>query len=229
LLRSAKDTEHSDFLRKLGLFVEPEFLDAATCARLVAEIRSAAADKGIVVGRKEERESGGAVDESGRKVWHAQIHSATETEISRRLESVRPRLERHFGVRLTDCEGPHFLRYDAGGFHVPHRDARPGSPLDIKRRKVSLVVFLNSSVPEPVAGTKNRKRKDVETAYGYGGGELVLYGLVDDPKWQNFGFSVPANTGLLVAYPSYQAHEIKPVKFGQRFTIVAWFRGDAAW
>ncbi len=197
--------------RKLGLFVEPEFLDAATCARIVAETRAAPADRGIVVGGHEVREKGGAVDETSRKAWRAQIGGATELEISERLESLRPKLEPHFNVRLTDCEGPNFLRYDKGGFHVPHRDSRPGSPPEIRRRAVSAVIFLNPSVQVPAIGD------------GYGGGELVLYGLIDDPKWQKFGFPIDATAGLMVAYRSYQMHEIKPVMFGQRFSIVAWF------
>ncbi|MGA7869918.1 MAG: 2OG-Fe(II) oxygenase [Candidatus Binatus sp.] len=200
--------------RKLGLFVDAEFLDAATCARIVAETRAAAAEKGIVVGGRDVRELGGAVDESLRKVWHTQISAATELEISDRLEKVRPKLERHFNVRLSECEGPNFLRYGEGGFHVPHRDSRPTSPLEIHRRAVSVVVFLNPSVQDPALG------------YGYGGGELVLYGLIDDPKWQKFGFPLEATPGLLLAYDSNQKHEVRPVKFGERFTIVAWFLRD---
>ena len=204
----------AEFFRKLGLFVEPEFLDTATCSRIVAETRTAVAEKGIVVGGREVRETGGGVDESARKVWNAQIRGATESEISDRLESLRPRLERHFNVRLSDREGPYFLRYDEGGFHVPHRDSRPSSPLEIRRREVSLVIFLNPSVHDPAIGD------------GYDGGELVLYGLIDEPKWKKFGFSLDATRGLLLAYRSYQAHEVRPVKFGQRFTIVAWFLQD---
>jgi len=204
----------ADLFRKLGLFVETEFLDAATCSRIIAETRAAPVEKGIVVGGRDVREMGGAVDESSRKVWNAQIRGATELEISDRLESLRPKLERHFNVRLSDCEGPYFLRYDKGGFHVPHRDARPGSPPEIRRRAVSVVIFLNPSVQDPAIGN------------GFAGGELVLYGLIDDPKWQKFGFPVTATPGLLIAYQSYQMHEIKPVEFGERFTIVAWFLRD---
>lgn len=200
----------ADLLRKLGLFVEDEFLDGVTCSRIIAETRSAPAEKGIVVGAHAVREMGGGVDESSRKAWHAQVRDATEVEISDRLEHLLPKLERHFDVRLSDCEGPNFLRYEAGGFHVPHRDSRPGSPSEIRRRAVSVVIFLNSAVQDPAIGN------------GYGGGELVLYGLVDDPKWQKFGFPITATPGLLVAYRSYQMHEIKPIKFGQRYTIVAW-------
>jgi SM-20-related protein len=202
------------FFRRLGLFVDPEFLDAATCSRLVAETRAAPAEKGIVVGAREVREKGGAIDESGRKVWHTQIGRATELEISDRLDNLRPKLERHFNVCLGDREGPHFLRYDQGGFHVPHRDSRPSSPLEIRRRAVSVVVFLNSPVQDPAI------------ADGHGGGELVLYDLLDDPKWKKYGFSVDATPGLLIAYRSDAAHEIRPVKFGQRFTIVTWFLQD---
>lgn len=205
---------NADFFRKFGLFVEPEFLDSATCSRVIAETRTAAAEKGIVVGGRDVRETGGGVDESVRKVWNVQVRGATESEISDRLENLRPRLERHFDVRLTARQGPYFLRYDQGGFHVPHRDSRPSSPLEVRKRAVSLVVFLNPSVDDPVIGD------------GYGGGELFLYDLFDDPKLKDLGFSVEATPGLLLAYRSNQPHGISPVKFGQRFTIVAWFVRD---
>jgi SM-20-related protein len=214
--RDTRKMPDAGFFRKLGLFVDSEFLGAATCARVVAEIRAARAEKGIVVGQREVRETGGAVDESGRKVWHAQISESTESEISDRMESLRPKLERHFNIRLSDREGPNFLRYDQGGFHKPHRDSRPSSPLEIRRRAVSVVVFLNPSVDSPA------------TVDGYGGGELILYGLIDDPKWKRYGFTLDATPGLLIAYRSYEAHEIKPVKFGQRFSIVTWFLQDSS-
>jgi predicted 2-oxoglutarate/Fe(II)-dependent dioxygenase YbiX len=193
------------------VFVEPEFLDAATCARVVAEARMAAGEKGIVVGGDDVREKGGAVDESLRKVWYVQIPDATEREISRRLERLRPGLENHFKIPLRARQGPYFLRYDKGGFHSTHRDSRPTSPIEVRKREVSVVVFLNPSVNDPANGD------------GYGGGELFLYGLLDDPKLKNFGFSVEAKPGLLVAYRSKQTHGVSPVKFGQRYTIVAWF------
>jgi SM-20-related protein len=204
------------FFRKLGLFVDSQFLDVATCSRIVAEMRLAAAVKGIVVGKREVREAGGGVDESGRRVWHTQISESTRKDISDPLESLRPRLERHFDIRLGDREGPNFLRYDEGGFHLPHRDSRPTSPPEIRKRAISVVVFLNPSLDDPATGD------------GYGGGELILYGLVDDPKWQKYGFSLDATPGLLIAYHSYQAHEIKPVKFGQRFSIVTWFSQNSS-
>ncbi|MFZ0679660.1 2OG-Fe(II) oxygenase [Candidatus Binatus sp.] len=204
----------ADLLRKLGLFVENEFLDAVTCARIIAETRSAPAEKSIVVGVHAVREMGGGVDESSRKAWHAQVRDSTRAEISDRLERLRPKLERHFDLHLSDCEGPNFLRYETGGFHVPHRDSRPGSPPGIRRRAVSVIIFLNRAVQDSAIGD------------GYGGGELVMYGLVDDPKWQKFGFPIPATPGLLVAYRSNQMHEIKPIKFGQRYSIVAWLLQD---
>jgi predicted 2-oxoglutarate/Fe(II)-dependent dioxygenase YbiX len=202
---------NGDFIRKFGLFVEPEFLDSTTCSRVVAEARAAAAEKGIVVGGREVRGMGGAVDESVRKVWNVQVGGATESEISYKLEGLRPTLEQHFNIRFSAREGPYFLRYDEGGFHVPHRDSRSSSPVEVRKREVSVIIFLNPSVDDRAIGD------------GYGGGELFLYGLFDDPKLKNFGFSVEATPGLLLAYRSQQAHGVSPVKFGQRFTIVAWF------
>jgi predicted 2-oxoglutarate/Fe(II)-dependent dioxygenase YbiX len=205
---------NADFFRKLGLFVEPEFLDPATCARVIAEARAAGGEKGIIVGSREVRDKGGAVDESLRKVSNVQVQGATESEISERLEGLRPGLENHFKISLRGRQGPYFLRYDEGGFHVPHRDSRPTSPIEVRKREVSIIVFLNPSASDPTSSD------------GYGGGELFLYGLFDDPKLKNFGFSVEGTPGLLLAYRSQLTHGVSPVKFGQRFTIVAWFLQD---
>jgi predicted 2-oxoglutarate/Fe(II)-dependent dioxygenase YbiX len=72
------------------------------------------------------------------------------------------------------------------------------------------VIFLNarSSVP-----AENR----------YGGGSLKFYALLDGPKWENCPFSLDAEPGLLIAFRSDTVHEVEPVTFGQRFTIVTWF------
>ena len=58
----------------------------------------------------------------------------------------------------------------------------------------------------------------------YTGGALTLYGLVDDPKWRDYGFAVAPAPGLLVAFPSDMLHEVTPVIAGERCTVANWFR-----
>ena len=204
-----------EFFRKLGLFVQPGFLDGATCARIRDEMRRVAADKQMVVRERRAYEGENVLNESGRRVWGARITGATEIFVSAELKALKPRLARYFKVPLGACAGPNFLRYEVGGIHTPHRDVSPDSPSLIRDRKVSIVIFLNG--PQTT-------RTDEDT---YGGGELILYGLLDGPDWEKCGFPVPSSPGLLLAYPSDVQHEVRPVTSGQRFTIVAWFKSGS--
>lgn len=201
-----------EFFRKMGLFVQPDFLDAATCARIRAEMRRVAADKEMVVVKGKAREEESALDECGRRVWGARITGPTEVLIAAQLEALKPSLARHFKVPLGACAGPNFLRYDIGGVHIPHRDASLDSPLQIRDRKVSVVIFLNGA-------QTSRANEDA-----YGGGDLIFYGLLDGPDWGKCGFSIDTSPGLLLAYPSNVKHEVRRVTSGRRFTIVAWFK-----
>ena len=73
-------------------------------------------------------------------------------------------LEQHFGLALSECEPPQFLRYQDGDFFVPHQDGN--TPLihdDSRFRKISAVLFLSAQADEPAPDS-------------YGGGALVLHG-----------------------------------------------------
>jgi predicted 2-oxoglutarate/Fe(II)-dependent dioxygenase YbiX len=201
-----------EFFRKLGLYVQPDFLDAATCARIRDEMRRVAADKEMIAVRGEDGQLEEVLDESGRRVWGDRITGPTEVRITAELEALKPSLASCFKVPLDTGTGPNFLRYDVGGLYVPHRDVTPHSPIQIRDRKVSIVIFLN--------GSKTSSADDD----AYGGGDLVFYGLLDGPEWEGCGFPTKSSPGLLLAYPSHVMHEVKPVTSGQRFTIVAWFK-----
>jgi hypothetical protein len=56
-----------EFFRKLGLYVQPDFLDAATCARIRDEMRRVAADKEMIAVRGEDGQLEEVLDESGRR------------------------------------------------------------------------------------------------------------------------------------------------------------------
>ena len=138
-----------------------------------------------------------------RTAWEVPIPDAAD--VSTRVTALRSELSDHFGGPLGDLEEPTFLLYRAGGFYRPHRDraSRTDDAAGTARaRRVSIVVFLNA---------------------GYTGGALTLYGLIDDPVWRDYGFAVPATTGLLVAFPSDLLHEVTPVTAGERYTAVSWF------
>jgi SM-20-related protein len=199
-----------EFFRKLGLFVVTDFLDAKVCSALRAEMCDAPAEKGEIVGDARAREEGGAVVEAVRRVSCVSVAKSARLAVTSKLEELKSRLEAHFQVPLDECDGPHFLVYDPDSFYKPHQDASPGAPQDILRRSVSLVIFLNTPAPEPASD-------------GYGGGDLTFYGLLPGSAWEKCPLRLEPSLGLLVAFRPDIVHEVKPVTFGHRFTIVAWF------
>jgi predicted 2-oxoglutarate/Fe(II)-dependent dioxygenase YbiX len=73
-----------------------------------------------------------------------------------------------------------------------------------------VVVFLNRQTEQPESDS-------------FCGGSLVLYGLVGEPDWQDYGFPLTGEAGLLVAFPSSVIHEVEAVTAGERYTIATWF------
>lgn len=200
----------SAFFRNLGLFAEDGFLDAETCVRVREQMCAAATKKGVVVGDGTKE---GVVDEEWRRVLCAEVDETTGALIKEKLFAIIPRLEKHFDVTLTGCDGPIFLRYGEQAFYKPHRDSSDDSPAGIRKRKVSGIIFLNAKSREASPGC-------------YGGGALTFYGLMEGPQWEKCGFPLDAEPGLFIAFRPETMHEVQPVTFGQRFTIVNWFTTD---
>jgi SM-20-related protein len=200
-----------EFFRKLGLVVLSDFMDTCACAQLRAEMREGSFEKGTVV-RSMDDES--VVDESIRRVSCAQVPQPRKVLVRSRLEQLRPEMEKYFQVQLTGYDGPHFLVYGPQAFYRRHQDASPGSPREILQRQVSVVIFLNAAAQEPAEGA-------------YGGGSLTFYGLLQGPNWEKCPLPLDASPGLLVAFRPSVLHEVKPVTFGLRFTIVAWYTNES--
>jgi predicted 2-oxoglutarate/Fe(II)-dependent dioxygenase YbiX len=169
---------------------------------------TAGAPAGVVVGRES-----GAVDEEIRRAVEIPASSSWRHEVESRLDGARSRLSEHFAEPLTGFEGSVFLRYGPGSFYRPHHDsaARPpelGGDVTFGRR-VSTVLFLNEPGTPP--------------AGAYTGGQLILYGVIQDEGWKDLGFPVEPEAGLLVAFRSRLVHEVTPVTAGCRLSVVNWF------
>jgi SM-20-related protein len=176
------------------LFLLRNFLDPDSCASLRAELALAPTTQAPVYIEGTE----GTVHETVRKT--TSLHPAKETieRVQKRLLRRKSALEKHFGVTLTGCERPQFLRYQKGDFFVRHQDGN-SHQLDfdhLRVRRISIVVFLNDA---------------------FSGGALTFY----DPATT---FPLTGETGLLVAFRADTFHEVLPVTGGERFTIVSWFR-----
>jgi SM-20-related protein len=199
----------ADLFARFGLFVDKEFLDPALCTRIVDQARSSTWRPAWIfsAGTEESR-----VDEDVRKTLHVKVPKAERGAIKERLEALRPALESHFGFSLAEFEEPQLLRYREGDFFTAHLDntSKEDGAEIARRRRVSMTVFLTRQSEEPAEGS-------------HGGGSLVFYGLMDDPRAREFGFPLKGEAGLLVAFRSDVLHEVKPVTHGERYTIVTWF------
>jgi SM-20-related protein len=195
------------FFQQLGLFISPDFLDPAYRLELCRHIAVAPVEKASVARPFQT----GHVDQASRRVGCCNLPQEAKKPLEQRLAGIRPSLEKHFGVSLSEYEPPDYLIYNAGDFFEMHRDSgRYGSEEIIRRRRVSVVVFLNRQSGSPA-----------EDAYG--DGDLTFYGLLEGPQWEKCGFPLKAEPGMLVAFLSEKLHEVKPVSHGRRFSVATWF------
>lgn len=191
---------------QFGFFVRKHFFDPGRCRGLMA----AASEAPIERGRLVKDGVDGVLDERSRRVSSASLDKATRSLVKQSFLEMVPELETHFGIALAGCETPGFLIYDTGAFFAPHRDTGPDDPPDIRRRRVSAIVFLN---PQSIEPSDN----------AYGGGTLRFHGLLDGPEWAACPLPFEPDPGMLVAFRSDVLHEVQPVTVGRRFTVVTWF------
>ena len=190
-----------------GLFIENRFFNADLCSKIRDQMHSAPLKPATV-----HRDGHYAVDEKVRRSQSVQVPQPTKALVKSLLLSLKPQLESHFRLTLTDCEELQFLRYQQGDFFGLHTDTKTDSntPEHIKRRKVSIVIFLNDQHRTPAQNS-------------YGGGALVFYGLLRDPRAAKYCFPLVGETGLLIAFLSDTLHEVQPIIWGERYTVVTWF------
>ncbi|HVF44826.1 MAG TPA: 2OG-Fe(II) oxygenase [Pyrinomonadaceae bacterium] len=187
------------------LFLDGAFLDARECEALLAELRASGGSAAAVYGRG----ASGSVDERVRRTARLAPSRGAVEFVRRRLDGRIPALEGHFGVTLSGCEEPQFLRYDEGGFFVAHQDGGTGLIRSERElRKVSVVVFLNRQAETHEPGT-------------YRGGSLVLHARLVSSEDERLPLA--CEPGTLAAFRAATTHEVLPVTGGERYTIACWF------
>lgn len=185
----------------------PDFFDAQTRSQLEADLMSAASAAATVLGLQAQA----GVDMRVRKSARLQMPEGLVERVRQAILNRKPQFEEHFGVALTGCEAPQFLRYETGDYFVAHQDGNtPLTHDDTRFRRVSVVIFMSTQSEEAMPGT-------------YGGGSLVLHGPYSGPDVR-----LPLNPppGTLVAFRSETTHEVTPVTHGERFTIACFLRHD---
>lgn len=189
-------------LQSLGLFVLPGCLPGPVCDTLVASMRIAPSRPASVY----DHDATSAVKPGTRKSLSVDVPAELDRLVRGQLDARRLDLARHFDVTLESYETPQYLLYEPGGFFRPHADAR--RDVDSHGRLVSVVIFLST----PGAH------------HDYEGGELRLFNLIEEPRWQGIGLGSDAERGLLIAFRSDTVHEVTPVTRGLRCAIATWFR-----
>jgi SM-20-related protein len=200
----------ADFFRHFGIYAAPGFLAPEACRSLVAELSASPRTPAEVYRDNYAR----GVDERARRTVRVEAPAGVAARMKETLSGLKESLRESFPFALGECEEPEFLVYRAGDFFGPHQDASRHGRISehLKRRRVSVVLFLNEQREEPARDA-------------FGGGSLVFYGLFKDPRAAQVGLPLAPQAGLLVAFPSDLLHEVTPVTHGERYTVVTWF-GD---
>jgi SM-20-related protein len=182
------------------------FLDAETCEKIIAEMRSTRGGPATV----HRSDSSGSVDESSRRTTRIKPSPETTEFVVRRLLERKRLVEEHFRLSIKDCEQPQFLRYGVGDFFVAHQDGNTGM-LRLEReesRKVSVTILLSRQSESPASAS-------------YCGGSLVFHEWRASRAQGSYAFS--GDAGTLVAFRPETTHEVTPVTHGERFSIACWY------
>jgi SM-20-related protein len=152
------------------------------------------------------------LDETSRRTVTKAVSEETRTFISEKLMGIKDEIGAYFGVDISHPQKPEFLYYRVGDFFTCHADkgSNPKNPKEVKDRLVSAIVFLNDEKDEPGPGT-------------YAGGSFIIYGILNDPRFEKQGFKVTGVEGTLIAFRSEMFHEVTAVTGGVRYTVVSWF------
>ena len=196
----------SEATARFDPFVVSAFFDSKTCEKIIAEMRSAESAPAAIHGGSK------SIDERVRKAARVTPSAETIGLVRRRLLECRSQIGEHFGISLSDCEEPQFLRYQVGDFFVAHQDGNtPLLKFDRDRvRIVSVVIFLSQQSTAAGPGS-------------YSGGSLVFSGPLVDPSYRETR-EVVGEIGKLIAFRSETTHEVTPVTQGERHSIACWFR-----
>jgi SM-20-related protein len=198
-----KPSPHIQF----GLFSVRNFLSAAECDRIRREMSSAEGNPASIV-KTDERH----LDETARRTVTKAVSEETRRFISEKLTGIKDDIDAYFGVEISHPQKPEFLYYRVGDFFTCHTDkgSNPKNPKEVKDRLVSAIVFLNDEKDEPGPGA-------------YTGGSFIIYGILNDPRFEKQGFKVTGTEGTLIAFRSEMFHEVTAVTGGVRYTVVSWF------
>ncbi|GLQ34143.1 hypothetical protein GCM10007939_04260 [Amylibacter marinus] len=192
-----------DLLRKLGVYIDTDFLTPTQCQNLCQEIQKSSFAEAKVYDADTKSST---KDDALRQSLFGTVSSQADKEIRKKIMGLRTDLEHHFNEQFDAIfEAPKYLAYDTGHFFGAHTDDQLG-------RRINISIYLNDETSQE--NTQNNS---------YCGGSLKIYGLLDNPALKDWGVSLTGAQGLLVAYRADLLHEVTPVLSGSRYAIVSRF------
>lgn len=178
-------------------------LSPGECRDVIGEIDAAHQAQAEIWG-----EGGFGVHPGSRRGAIAALPPATEDLVQDRLWDVMPRLEQRFACEVSHVSGVTALIYAAGDHFAAHSDGGgdDDAPVEIRRRRVSLVLALNDGAAD------------------FGGGELEFYaGALPEVATREAPLkSVRSEPGMLIAFASSTIHRVAPVVAGRRYSLALW-------
>ncbi len=214
LLNNMSASKTIDVLKKDALFLMPDFLGADFSSRLCDEINSAKKfltpleDFEKRIERKEKL--------AGRPNAVFDIPVELQEKLEGKILDVKPVLEKHFSTELDELKLTYYAIYHTGDFFERHADAASNAKNinGVRQTKLVIVVFLNDNADDET---------DKDSFSGYTGGQLTIYGLIKDKKFEHFGYPLSCKAGTLVAFRSTCLHEVAEVTSGTRYVVNSGF------
>ncbi len=192
-----------DVLRDAGAVAIPAALDEASCARLIADMRTmTAAETRPISPETMRRERDPEFVQSQTLLPSPSAHAVVSQVIAEQLVG----LTGFFAQPLELNAELHFLIYAPGGFIRPHCDVLEGEYVleKIRERVVVFTLFLNGAAGP---GTDT-----------FTGGDFVLH-----PRAEH-RVVIPCVAGMLVAFRAEVVHSVREVTAGSRYAVTGWLR-----
>ena len=183
-----------------GVVVIENFLSPDECQALVVLAKTLESERLTIVDLEHTNE-----DEVVRKVDEGRVTERVDMSAhqSRLDQFVKQALlevvEPHIKDKVSWFEQPQLLKYNPGGFYLPHADSENFDESSQRWRKdldrdISLLLYLNSD---------------------FEGGHI---------SFENFGYKIKPTAGMLIFFPSDSRylHTAEAVTEGVRYAIVSW-------
>lgn len=149
------------------------------------------------------------IDLSLRRCREHDIEPSETGETISLFSSAATLARERFAVGACSLNGPFFLSYGAGGYFGVHRDtaSHPNDPSPMRRRALSLVLYVNGRDLDGSTPT-------------FDGGALVVYEMAVGRADRRY--VIVPEAGSMVVFRSQLTHEVREVREGVRYAIVAW-------